>query len=59
MINRLSKVIIPLVSVTWLGGCALILEEQADVEAEFYYEPHSASIPSAYIVRLPESRMVR
>ena len=29
------------------------------VDAEFYYDPHSESLPSAYSVKLPERRMIR
>ena len=62
MANRLSTLAIVLVSLAQLGGCAFILEEPPEleaVEAIFYYDPHSASIPSAYSVELPERRMVR
>ena len=44
------------------AGCALIMEDQGELEAvdaEFYYDPHSESLPSAYSVKLPERRMVR
>ena len=60
MVNRISIVIITLPQ--WIWGCALILEEPPElepVEAVFYYDPHSASIASAYSVRLPERRMIR
>ena len=46
----------------WLSSCALILEEPPEleqVEAEFYYDPHSATIASAYSAKLPERRMIR
>ena len=62
MANRLSTLAIVLVSLAQLGGSAFILEEPPEleaVEAIFYYDPHSASIPSAYSVELPERRMVR
>ena len=62
MIKQLSKMAIALVGWTWLAGCALIMEELPElepVEAKFYYDPHSASIPSAYSVKLPERRMIR
>ena len=60
MVNRISIVIITLS--LWLWGCALILEEPPElepVEAVFYYDPHSASIASAYSAKLPERRMIR
>ena len=60
MVNRISIVIFILPQ--WIWGCALILEEPPElepVEAVFYYDPHSASIASAYSVRLPERRMIR
>ena len=44
------------------AGCALIMEPQVELEAvdaEFYYDPHSESLPSAYSVKLPERRMIR
>ena len=62
MVKRLSKLTIVLVGLAYLGGCALIMEELPEleaVEAVFYYDPHSASIPSAYSVKLPERRMIR
>ena len=62
MANRLSKMTIALVGLAYLTGCALIMEEPLElepVEAVFYYDPHSASIPSAYSVRLPEHRLIR
>ena len=62
MVKRLSQLTIVLVGLAYLGGCALIMEEPLEleaVEAVFYYDPHSASIPSAYSVKLPERRMIR
>ena len=62
MVNRISIVIIILPQWLWCAGCALILEEPPElepVEAVFYYDPHSASIASAYSARLPERRMIR
>lgn len=62
MASRIPKVAIPLVVLVGLGGCALIMEEPAELDAAepvFYYDPHSASIPSAYSVQLPERRMIR
>ena len=47
---------------TCFSGCALIMEPQVELEAvdaEFYYDPHSESLPSAYSVKLPERRMIR
>ena len=44
------------------SGCAAIIEalsELESVDAEFYYEPHSASIAHAYSVKLPEHPMIR
>lgn len=44
------------------SGCALIMEPQVELEAVdagFYYDPHSESLPSAYSVKLPERRMIR
>lgn len=46
----------------WLLGCAVIMEEPPElesVEAVFYYDPHSATIPSAYSAKLPEHRQIR
>ena len=60
MVNRISIVIFILPQ--WIWGCALILEEPPElesVEAVFYYDPHSASIASAYSAKLPERRMIR
>lgn len=62
MVKQISSIAIALVGWTWLLGCALILEEPPALEpikAVFYYDPHSASIASAYSVRLPERRMIR
>ena len=62
MATRLSTLAIALLGWIWLAGCALIMEEPPEleaVEAVFYYDPHSASIPSAYSVKLPERRMIR
>ena len=45
-----------------LAGCALIMEPQLQLEAvgaEFYYDQHSESLPSAYSVKLSERRMIR
>ena len=45
-----------------LAGCALIMEDVGELEAvdaEFWYDPHSASLPSAYSVKLPERRRIR
>ena len=62
MATRLSTLAIALLGWIWLAGCALIMEEPPEleaVEAVFYYDPHSASIPSAYSVKLPEHRLIR
>ena len=62
MATRLSTLAIALLGWIWLAGCAFIMEEPPEleaVEAIFYYDPHSASIPSAYSVRLPVRRMIR
>ena len=43
-------------------GCAKILEEQRELEhvdAKFFYDSTSSSIPSAYAVELPEQRTIR
>ena len=62
MATRLSTLAIALLGWIWLAGCALIMEELPAleaVEAIFYYLTHSASIPSAYSVKLPERRLIR
>ncbi|MDE0040716.1 MAG: hypothetical protein OXT74_01660 [Candidatus Poribacteria bacterium] len=62
MNKRISKVAIVLAASAWLIGCASILKEPPElepVEAVLYYDPHAASIPSAYSVKLPERRMIR
>ena len=44
------------------AGCAVIMEEPPELEpvdAEFYYDPHSETLPSAYSVKLPKRRMIR
>ncbi|MDE0042733.1 MAG: hypothetical protein OXT74_11905 [Candidatus Poribacteria bacterium] len=49
-------------ALVWLLGCALIMEEPPDlepVEAVFYYDPHSATIASAYSAKLPTRRQIR
>ena len=51
-----------IVSLGTLTGCAIILEEQSELErvdATFFYDPTSASIPSAYAVELSEQRIIR
>ena len=58
-ISRIAGVLLLLV---WHSSCALIMEEPPElepVEAVFYYDPHSASIASAYSVKLPKRRMIR
>ena len=43
-------------------GCAKILEDQVELErvdATFFYDSTSSSIPSAYAVELPEQRTIR
>ncbi len=62
MVNRIPTVAIVLVGWIRLAGCALVMEELPElepVEAVFYYDPHSASIASAYSVILSERRMIR
>ena len=51
-----------LLLLVWHSGCAFIMEELPElepVEAVFYYDPHSASIASAYSAKLPKRRMIR
>ena len=46
----------------YFAGCAVIMEEPPELEpvdAEFYYDPHSETLPSAYSVKLPKRRMIR
>ena len=59
-VNLIIALII--VSLGTLTGCAIILEEQSELErvdATFFYDPTSASIPSAYAVELSEQRIIR
>ena len=59
-VNLIIALII--VSLGTLTGCAIILEEQSELErvdATFFYDPTSASIPSAYVVELSEQRIIR
>ena len=51
-----------LLLLVWHSGCAFIMEELPElepVEAVFYYDPHSASIASAYSAKLPKRRLIR
>lgn len=51
-----------IVSLGISSGCAKILEGQSELErvdATFFYDPTSVSIPSAYAVELPEQRIIR
>ena len=62
MLKALGRAVLVDGGVACFAGCALIMEDQAELEAvdaEFYYDPHSESLPSAYSVKLPERRMVR
>lgn len=50
------------VGLVCFAGCAMIMEEPPELEpvdAEFYYDPHSETLPSAYSVKLPKRRMIR
>ena len=62
MLKALGRAVLVDGGVACFAGCALIMEDQGELEAvdaEFYYDPHSESLPSAYSVKLPERRMVR
>ena len=55
-------VVLAMVSLGATIGCAIILEDQGELErvdAAFFYDPTSASIPSAYAVELSEQRIIR
>ena len=55
-------IVLVMVSLGATIGCAIILEDQGELErvdATFFYDPTSASIPSAYAVELPEQRIIR
>ena len=62
MLKALSRLALVFGGLAIFSGCALIMEPQVELEAvdaEFYYDPHSESLPSAYSVKLPERRMIR
>ena len=55
-------IVLAMVSLGTTIGCAIILEDQGELErvdATFFYDPTSVSIPSAYAVELSEIRIIR
>ena len=45
-----------------VADCAIIMEDLGELEpvdAQFWYDQHSASIASTYSVKLPKQRMIR
>ena len=62
--NRYGQLVVALVAISFgtMTGCAKLLEvpeELERIDATFFYDPMSASLPSAHAVKLREQRHIR